>query len=110
MNINTVIVKHPGTHGFFSYCSMALIQSVKYYYTTKCYNCTVDMSEIFTTFKNNDDTDISDYFFKKKVHNTLFDNINFNDEIVYFIEDLQFTNYHDIKYHLIVPFVIKNLY
>lgn len=58
-----LIIQHPGYHGFFSYCSMALMQIINYYYNNNSLPENVDMSKIFTMFKNNDNIDISGLFF-----------------------------------------------
>ena len=50
-NLVTLIIKHPGYHGFFSYCSIALYQIISYNNNNKKLPDIVSMKEIFTMFK-----------------------------------------------------------
>ena len=103
----TLVVSHPGYHGFFSYCSVALKQIIKYFFENKSLPDYVDMRKIFTMFKGDESIDISSIFFKSNMY---VDKIYFTTEISYFTNDLQFTNYHQINYDIIAPFIKKYFY
>ena len=100
---NTLVIIHEGSHGFFSYCSVALMQIIKYITDNKFSPNYIDMSKIFTTFKNFDNDDISKIFFKI---NPMI-KINIDSELDNFTKDNQFTNYHFINYTVIKPIINK---
>jgi len=82
MNNDTLIINHPGYHGFFSYCSVSLLQILIYFNKNKYFPNNIDMSKIFTFFKKNENYDISKIFFKKMNNNLNLDinNINIVDQ------------------------------
>jgi len=100
---NRLVINHEGTHGFFSYCSVALIQIVKYIIDNKFGPDDIDMSKIFTTFKKIDNDDISKIFFKI---NPMI-KINIDSELDNFTKDNQFINYNFINYTVILPIINK---
>jgi hypothetical protein len=92
-------VRHPGYHGFFSYCNMSLMQIFRFLAEKRYLPSYVDMSEMFTMFKKDETKDISSLFFKQKVNAS------------YFLEkiaeemknDMQFTNYKNLKLEYVIP-------
>lgn len=93
----TLTISHPGYHGFFSYCSVALEQIIKYVYHNKRFPKYVDMSKIFTRFKTDENLDISSYFFNH-YHNEV--KIGIIPEIPEeYLKDLQFSIYSTINYN-----------
>ena len=101
-NTDTLIIKHPGYHGFFSYCSVALYQIINYNNNNKKLPDIVSMKEIFTMFKNNEDDDISENFFIKSNNNIL--DLNINEQIR--LVD-QFEDYNIINFDHYTPFINK---
>ena len=93
MYMNILQISHPGDHGFFSYCSVALLQIVDYYYKNKQLPEYVDMSQIFTMFKINNN-DISHVFFKPAMR---YGDLSLDDNVQIFTKDLQFENYHNLQ-------------
>jgi hypothetical protein len=94
---------HPGYHGFFSYCSIALIQILNYFNNNNKLPENIDMSELFTFFKLDETQDISNIFFQKnndliKINKT--NNINIID---------QYDDYHNINF-LFYTIIINNYF
>jgi len=100
--MNILEIKHRGYHGFFSYCSVSLEQIIKYYNNNNELPDIVDMSKIFTFFKQDENIDISYIFFNKtnKINLNISDKIN----IIH-----QFENYNNINFNHILP-IINNYF
>lgn len=101
INEHSLIISHPGYHGFFSYCSVTLLQIMLYFNKNKKIPYYVDMSKIFTFFKKNENDDISEVFFKKNDNNI---NIN-NDTFINIID--QFDDYSNINFVYYNQFIQK---
>ena len=99
-----LVIKHDGYHGFFSYCSISMQQIIEYYCQNNYFPIKLDMSNIFTTFKSNNN-DISSIFFKQNTCNIL-DSFNANNDALHMLNrDIQFTNYKLIDYNIISPII-----
>ena len=101
MKIN-LYVNHPGNHGFFSYCTVALNQ-ICIYITQNKKLPIVSKKKLFTTFKNNHYDDISEIFFVKDLNNVT----NIDSNLSFFTKDIQFIDYNKINFKLIQPIITK---
>jgi hypothetical protein len=93
-----VVVRHPGYHGFFSYCNMALIQLMRYFSQRRVLPLYLDMSEMFTFFKTDEGKDISSLFFSQKIP---IEHVDYKLETM--TKDLQFTNYKEVDMEIVNP-------
>ena len=102
--MSKVVISHIGTHGFFSYCSVSLMQIIQYLEKNEKLPDIVDRSEIYTTFKINEQDDISSLFFIPNNQNIT---IEYSDEIIKYKDDMQFENYSTLNYEVINPIISK---
>ena len=91
--------------GFFSCCSVRICKIINYFSKYKMLPSAIDSSNTFSMYKINNNTDVTYDFFEH------YDNIN--DKIIYEkvipinIYNFQFSNYKDVDYKSIIPFVKK---
>lgn len=91
--------------GFFSCCSVRICRILNYFSKYKLLPSAIDSSNMFSMYKINNNTDVTYDFFEH------YDNIN--DKIIYVKEipinryNFQFSNYKDVDYKSIIPFVKK---
>jgi hypothetical protein len=96
-------IKHNA--GFFSCCSVRICKIINYFSKYKILPSLVNCSSMFSMYKIDKNTDITYDFFEH------YDNIN--DEIVYEkdipinIYNFQFSNYKNVDYKSLIPFVNK---
>jgi len=98
----SLIITHD--HGFFSCCSVRLHDIINYYNIYKKLPIMVDSKSQFTWYKINKHQDITfDYF--ENYNDTL--NIEYKNEYINYIESLQFSDYNNINFNSIKPFIEK---
>src|SRR5271170_2968001 len=89
--------------GFFSCCSIKLDKIISYFNSNKKTPDIVDSSELFSFYKQkNDHRDITYEYFEKDN----LDIINYDNKVDY-IENYQYTNYKNLNYKDITPFINK---
>lgn len=102
--MSTLKISYIGPHGFFSCCSVSLMRIIEYLEKNKKLPDIIDRKEIYTTFKINEQDDISSLFF---IHNNPNITIEYSDEIIKYQQDMQFEIYNKLNYEVINPIIAK---
>jgi hypothetical protein len=97
----TLLITHD--YGFFSCCSIRLHNIIEFFNKKKKCPTTIDSSQQFSWYKKNNNQDITFEYFQH--YNDLPD-IYYNEYINY-IHTLQFSDYNNINYNSIKPFIDK---
>ena len=100
----SIIAKVYHTAGFFSCCSVRLCTIIKYFNTYKKLPEIVDTRSSFVLYKQYPQDDVVFNFFNYYNNETT---IEYKNKIIIDENNFQFTNYKDVKYEIILPFVKK---